>query len=165
MSVNSAQPAGRTAQPAQEDEGDVETIVEGVIFRASARPLNWGARGRPVGGGGKSKPEAKILPVRLRVKGISREPPIAKKTTARVFPSWACTKCTYQHDIKSERRLRKCIMCGVTRRHGADVAISAAVAPRPPPPGDRLPRPSVSSSASSTAHGHSFMCEGAAAGR
>ena len=152
----------RSAQYEEEAEEAVETVVEGITFRASARPLSWGgAGGRPEGGAGgaRSTPKEKILPVKLRMTGISRDPPIAKK--ARNYPTWACTKCTYQHDqVNGEASLRKCVMCGASRRlHGAEVeaAVSSAAAPRPPPPPPRL------SNAASAAHGHSFMCEGAAA--
>ena len=152
----------RSAQNEEEAEEAVETVVEGITFRASARPLSWGgAGGRPEGGAGgaRSTPKEKILPVKLRMTGISRDPPIAKK--ARNYPTWACTKCTYQHDqVNGEASLRKCVMCGASRRlHGAEVeaAVSSAAAPRPPPPPPRL------SNAASAAHGHSFMCEGAAA--
>ena len=135
--------------------------MEGITFRASARPYNWGGPGgRPDAGAARSTPKAKILPVKLRMTGISRDPPITKK--ARNYPTWACTKCTYRHDqVNGEASLRKCVMCGSSRRlHGAEVeqaAVSSAAAPRPPPPPPRL------SNAASAAHGHSFMCEGAAA--
>ena len=153
----------RSAQYEGEAEEAVETVVEGITFRASARPYNWGgAEGRSDGvtGGARSTPKAKILPVKLRMTGISRDPPITKK--ARNYPTWACTKCTYRHDqVNGEASLRKCVMCGSSRRlHGAEVeqaAVSSAAAPRPPPPPPRL------SNAASAAHGHSFMCEGAAA--
>ena len=149
----------RSAQYEEKAEADVETVVEGIVFKASARPHNWGSGGRPGAGAGgaRSKPKEKILPVRLKMGGVAT--PIAKKGAARKYPSWSCTKCTYQHDqVKGEASLRKCVMCGASRRlHGAEEAPVSTAAPRPPPPPPRL------SNASSAAHGHSFMCEGAAA--
>lgn len=158
-----SQKKARSAQHEEDAEEDVETVVEGITFRASARPHNWRARGRPGGagaGGARSKPKEKILPVKLRMTGVRRDPPITSIKKARNYPPWACTKCTYQHNqINGEASLRKCVMCGASRGFQgaeAEATISSAAAPRPPPP-PRL------SNAASTTKGHSFMCEGAAA--
>lgn len=112
------EPSEKSARSAQHQEGADEIIIEGITFRASARPHNWGL-GRGWAGGARSKPkETAFLPVKLRMANISRDrvPAIAKKAAARNYPSWACAECTYQHEqVNGEASLRKCTMCGTPR--------------------------------------------------
>ena len=138
------EPSEKSARSAQHQEGADEVIIEGITFRASARPHNWGL-GRGGAGGARSKPKETAFPpaVKLRMTNISRDrvPAIAKKAAARNYPSWACAECTYQHEqVNGEASLRKCTMCGTPRpirrprprETGVKPAVSSAAAqPRP----------------------------------
>ena len=142
------------SEPSEEDaEKFAETVVEGIVFRASVRPHDWGTRKRPDAaamGGARGRGRGKGLPVKLRVAGVSRDRPMTTKKAGRNYPPWACTKCTYEH-VNAEASLRKCAMCGTPRKlQGPDV--ETVVEP-----------PSGHASTASAARGHSFMCEGAAA--
>ena len=108
------------SEPDEEDaEEFVETVVEGIVFRASVRPHDWGARKRPdgaaTGGARGRRAKGKGVPVKLRMTGISRHRPATTKKAARNYPPWACTMCTYEH-VNAEASLRKCAMCGTPRK-------------------------------------------------
>lgn len=142
------------SEPYEEDaEEFVETVVEGIVFRASVRPHNWGARKQPdaaATGGARGRAKGKGLTVKLRMTDTSHDRPMITKKAARNYPAWACTKCTYGH-VNNEASLRKCAMCGTPRKlQGADV--ETVVEP-----------PSGHASTASAVRGHSFLCEGAAA--